>query len=200
VVALLKLSMLAYPFFLIPFSLCAAVAVGLCLRKDENTNEEVEGVPAASVSELVGISPLIYRAWHLFCRALPSMLVFGVPVMLVCCTYALPQEVSAIMLIMSSAFVFSNGIHMALYSSLELRKVIENSKKTAVDVLGEVRADQKHELIHWVIVPNFNEDMGILEATLKSIAQSSLARMSINIVLAMEEREGEQAEQKSMQL
>lgn len=111
-------------------------------------------------------------------------------------SYAWPQEVYVIMVIVSSAFVFSNGVYMAFFAPFCLNKIMHNNHKTQSEVLAGLKADQKHEVVHWVLFPNYKEDVDIVEAALRSVAQSSLARSNINIVLAMEEREGPEAVEK----
>lgn len=204
-VSLCELSMLAYPFAVIPLALCAAVAVGLCLVKVEEPL--FDGVPhsgplppAVPTSQLTDSSKAIYNMWCTFCCAIPSLLVFGIPMALVYLSYALPQEVYVIMLITSSAFVFSNGLYMAFFSPFMLYKIMKNSRQTASDVLKGLKADQKHEVVHWVIFPNYKEDQDIVEAALQSVANSSLACSSIGVLLAMEEREGPEVEKKTEEL
>mmetsp|Transcript_6006 Transcript_6006/g.9777 ORF Transcript_6006/g.9777 Transcript_6006/m.9777 type:complete len:775 (-) Transcript_6006:147-2471(-) len=199
VVGLFELSMFAYPFAIIPLALSAAVVVGLSLQKEGHgvAQEDFKGPPAVPASELNALSQSIYAAWCAFCRAIPAMFVFGVPMALIYLSHALPQEVYVIMLITSSAFVFSNGVYMALFSPFFLWKLMQNNRKTPLDVLGDLKADQKHEVVHWVVFPNFKEEAEIIEAALRSIARSSLACSSICILLAMEEREGEPARRKS---
>jgi hypothetical protein len=115
-------------------------------------------------------------------------------------SYALPQEVYVIMLITSSAFVFSNGVYMAFFAPFVLLRISDNTRKTAAEALEGLKADQKHEVVHWVIFPNYDEDVDVLQAAIASVARSSLACSNINIVLAMEEREGLAAAKKVKQL
>jgi hypothetical protein len=42
---------------------------------------------------------------------------------------------------------------------------------------------------HYVLIPNYKEDFDVLEATVRAVAESCLARSSIRLVLAMEERD-----------
>jgi hypothetical protein len=198
--ALVNLSMLAYPLCFIPFALCGAVIVGMCLQKVDGSSSESPGPPAVPTSELTPFSKVIYHIWCKLCCCIPSMLVFGVPMVLIYLSYSMPQEVYVIMLITSSAFVFSNGLYMAFFSPFILRKVSQNMSKSAADVIGDLRADEKIGVDHWVILPNFSEDVDILEATLRSVARSSLACSNINILLAMEEREAEAGKKKSNDL
>lgn len=202
IVALCELSILAYPFAIIPLALFGAIAVGLCLVKVDIPSDATlgPGPPAVPTSQLTLRSQRIYNAWCTFCCTIPSLLVFGVPLALIYMSYALPQEVYVILLITSSAFVFSNGVHMALFSPFVLHRIMQNNRKDASDVLGELKADQKQEIVHWVIFPNYQEDVDIIESSVRSVACSSLAYSNICILLAMEEREGPQAKKKTEHL
>jgi hypothetical protein len=205
IVALCELSILAYPFAIIPIALCGVVVVGLCMVKvDTDDHRHASGrelgPPAVSTSQLTPFSKRIYRAWCMFCCTIPSMLVFGVPMALVYLSYALPQEVYVIMLITSSAFIFMNGVYMAFFSPFVLYKMFKNGRRTASDVFEGFNADSKHEVVHWVIFPNYKEDEDIVEAALGSVAVSTLARSNICILLAMEQREGREAEEKTQRL
>jgi len=46
-----------------------------------------------------------------------------------------------------------------------------------------------YDVQHYVIVPNYKEDINVLEATIQAIADSPIARRCIRVVLAMEARE-----------
>lgn len=58
---------------------------------------------------------------------------------------------------------------------------------------------QEADLLHVVILPNYKEDLSLLAETLLSLAQASCSK-SLVVVLAMEEREGPSASQKTKQL
>jgi hypothetical protein len=53
---------------------------------------------------------------------------------------------------------------------------------------------------HFVIIPNYNEDLQTLERTIEKIQSSALSRYQIGICLAMEEREGPVAKEKAASL
>jgi len=201
IVSLFELSLLAYPFALIPLALCCSVVVGLCLAKVDNVqHQDATGPPVASNSELTPFALQVYSIWCHFCSAIPSILVFGIPMALISMSYALPQELYVIILITSSAFVFSNGVYMAFFAPFLLGKIMKNSRQTPSEALGDLRADQKQEVVHWVIIPNYDEDEDLMEAMLRSVARSSLACSNICVLLAMEEREGQKAVEKSKRL
>jgi hypothetical protein len=52
-------------------------------------------------------------------------------------------------------------------------------------------APKNEDVEHWVIFPQYTEDVGIVCLALASVCRSRLARSSICIILAMEEREAE---------
>jgi hypothetical protein len=128
---------------------------------------------------------------------LPSILVFGVPLLLVFISYSWPQEVFTITLIISSAFVFMNGIYMVFFVPFVLNKIQCNMNKSPIETLGNMLADEQLAVTHWIIFPNFKEDAEILADAVGSVAKSTLAQAQIGVVLAMEEREGAEGRDKA---
>lgn len=192
------LVLFAYPCVVLPVALLGAIAVGMCLSKDEDTAEAPnQGPPAVPTSQLTPMSATIYAVWCFFCRALPSILVFVTPFALILSSFHSPQEVYTVMLLISSVFILANGMYVSLFSPFVLNKMRQNMQLSSSEALQGVRADQKQELVHWVIFPNFSEDEDIIAAAVGSVAKSSLACSSICILLAMEEREGENGRTKS---
>lgn len=60
---------------------------------------------------------------------------------------------------------------------------------SAEEVRSSCNDEDWGNVVHWVILPNYNEDLNILEMTMASVARSSIARTQICVLLAMEERE-----------
>jgi len=58
---------------------------------------------------------------------------------------------------------------------------------------------KQHGVVHWVIVPQYKEDVETVSMTLSSLRQNKHAKSTMGVVLAMEEREP-QAKQKADQL
>merc|ERR1719272_331775 len=75
-----------------------------------------------------------------------------------------------------------------------------NMKKSAREILTSTTADEQMSVSHWIIFPSYEEDFDIFSAALASVAQSSMAKTQIGVILAMEEREGEQGQNKAQQL
>jgi len=50
---------------------------------------------------------------------------------------------------------------------------------------------------HWVILPQYKEDIGVVAMAMRSIEQSTIAKSSISVLLGMEEREGDHAREKA---
>lgn len=185
------LTFVAYPVFLIPFAIIGAVMIGMCLER-EDADAEYDGIigpPAVATSQLTARSMWLYSYWCLFCRCIPSILVFVIPLILFSFSIRAAQEVYAVMLLVSSTFICSNGLYMTLFAPFAFKYLRRCMKMNSADVLMEVRADEKHQLTHWVIIPNFEEDEDILVATITAIARSTLAHSNICLLLAMEESE-----------
>mmetsp|Transcript_46783 Transcript_46783/g.74633 ORF Transcript_46783/g.74633 Transcript_46783/m.74633 type:complete len:706 (+) Transcript_46783:80-2197(+) len=196
---LFKLLLLAYPGALIPLALTAAIVVGLHLELRDGTASD-SGQPIVRISDLTEYSRLLYTAWSWFCHAIPAMMVLGVPIALVCLSYSLPQEVFTITLMVASAFVFFNGLYMILFSPFALAKLSYNMGLSAAEILCNVSCDEQQSVRHWVIFPNYKEDVDILAAAIASVAKSTLAEAQIGILLAMEQREGKSGEEKVEEL
>jgi hypothetical protein len=194
------LCLVAYPFIGIAIVLFLAIVVGMCLATEPGGFDPA-GPPAVAISHLTPTSKRLYQIWVFFCSAIPALLVFATPMMLVWLSISkYGPEVYASTLIISSVFVFSNGLYCALYAPITLNKMSQNMDLTIGKALEGVTADKQQELVHWVIFPNYMEDEDILAQAVGSVAKSSLASSSICILLAMEYREGELAKRKSENL
>merc|ERR1719433_2504008 len=120
-------------------------------------------------------------------------MVFGMPMLLIGLTYPYPQEVFMLLVAVSSVFVFSNGLYMVFFCPFLLRKM-EKAMKGELGQGGRADPDRRSkeaEVVHWVAFPNYQEDLDILAAAIESVAQSSIAKTQICVLLAMEEREVE---------
>jgi hypothetical protein len=95
------------------------------------------------------------------------------------------------------------GVHIALFSYVGIKKMghFENADFKAL-YEAEAKAGNQpsghsgpkwKDVIHFVVLPNYKEDIGVLKLAIQSIKKSSIAKEQIGIVLAMEEREKESA-------
>lgn len=148
--------------------------------------------PVMLEEHLTAWSRAIYRMWLGLCRLLPSVLVFGVPLFIVFCSVPLPQEVFIVLSLFVSTLVFSNGVYLVVFTSTS---ILQMSRAMSVDYGARIGVPKATRLplvsgvTHWVIVPQYQEDVEIVAAMLKSITASNIAKASISVCLAMEERE-----------
>jgi hypothetical protein len=60
--------------------------------------------------------------------------------------------------------------------------------------------EEASDIMHLAFIPNYNEDEDMLFRTLENLARSTIARESLHVVLAMEEREGAEVREKADRL
>lgn len=201
------LSMVAYPGIIIPVFTLLGICVSLSLGKEQGQQQQhsdtppearpPRGPPALLVRDLAPWSQRAYGIWKILCCLLPAILVFGTPLALVVLSYPWPQEVFVLTLVVSSAFVFSNGVYMVFFVPqlvTKMQKAMAGSSSTLRDSSSRPPGV---DCIHWVILPNFKEPQHVLDDAIRSIAASSLAKTNICILLAMEEREGAAGQEKA---
>lgn len=194
---LLVLCGVAYPALLIFGLLFLTVLVSMCLvistqsseeEPDQSSQIESTGstfeLPVLSKKRLTSASQRLYDLWALFCCSVPALMVFATPALMVCLARPFPQEVLASLTLLTSAFIFSNGLYVVSFGGmgiLRLRHICsqESTRPSSQDL----------EVQHWVLLPQYKEDMDVVSLALRSIAASSVSKTSIGIVLAMEQRE-----------
>eukprot|EP00747_Dinoflagellata_sp_TGD_P019175 gnl/TRDRNA2_/TRDRNA2_126991_c0_seq1.p1 gnl/TRDRNA2_/TRDRNA2_126991_c0~~gnl/TRDRNA2_/TRDRNA2_126991_c0_seq1.p1 ORF type:complete len:945 (-),score=155.32 gnl/TRDRNA2_/TRDRNA2_126991_c0_seq1:293-3127(-) len=94
------------------------------------------------------------------------------------------------------------GLHIALFSYVGQRKMMEFEKSDFQELhqLEEQERIRKGEpqpegcpkwgeITHFVVLPNYKEDIEVLRLAIRSVASSKIARAQIGLVLAMEVRE-----------
>jgi len=93
------------------------------------------------------------------------------------------------------------GLHITFFSYVGQKKVKQYRKVNFRDLhfaqLNTCRREgmpppsgpKWEEVVHFVILPNYKEDIEVLRLAIRSVAASSLASTNIGIALAMEERE-----------
>jgi len=215
-------SALAYPVVVVGIMFFLAAIVSLCLtaRKPDGTpsqrpaDSEVPPGEAAApsssnrldnldthetvmkVSSLSARSQTIYALWIQLCCAVPSIMVFGMPMALWFLSRPYPQEVLIALTMVSSAFIVHNGIYMVTFAS---KGILDMSRADQVDFAALAPQSDEPQVSHWVILPQFQEDVEVVSMTMRSIAQCTDSDKCVGIILAMEARE-QGAEEKVKEL
>jgi hypothetical protein len=161
--------------------------------------------PVLSRSSLTPFSQKVYKYYAFFCCSIPSIMVVGVPVVLMLLYIPYPQESFCVVSILTSVAVFTNGIHMVIFASCSLFEMqaflpleasdnpidtpLENTNSLLEVAQQTSPSVSKHRITHWVILPQYLEHIEVVSLALASLSQSSVARSSVSVVLAMEKRE-----------
>lgn len=188
---------LVYPAIPLVALLFLTILVSCCLVQNDQAAGSDEDqllpddwmsgpLPLLQKEHLVTPSCIIYASWVLFCRAVPCLMVFGIPALTVALARPYPQEILIALSLLTAMFVFTNGIHMIIFAGTGVREM-RLSQETEYSMTAHGTAGP--EVLHWVIFPQYQEDIAVVSLAMKSVAQSSIAKSSIGIVLAMEERE-----------
>lgn len=216
---MLFLSLLAYPALWIGVIIVLTVLVSVCLATGSDDTAEVEPEESssmASLSQYTGGLPLLpfeklsprsqrlYMCWRLFCRAIPALTVFGMPLILVLYCGPRPQEVFSVLTILTTGCMYTNSLYISCFgvlAYLQLRNYVPLGERVSLDSTvtpsnpqQDCADDKLAEVIHWVILPQYKEDFDVVSMAIQSVAQGRLAKSSICLCLAMEEREEEAKE------
>lgn len=190
---------MAYPAILVGWLLLLTILVSFCLvvkspeaQSQPSLPEQPEGpeaaappmslfpeLPVVPKQRLTTTSKSVYACWAIFCCTLPSMMVFGTPILMVAMARPYPQEVLIALTLLTSVFIFANSTHMAVFAG---RGLLELS-------LAKPPRGDCDEVQHWLILPQYKEEVDVVSMALRSVAQSGFAKSSIGVVLAFEERE-----------
>lgn len=155
--------------------------------------------PSISPEELIGPLCRLHACWAAVCRMLPALLVFGTPAALTALTCSSPEEILPGMPTMVAALLGFQGVYVALFAGISMRQMQRTMATDFWRLLKlrrpfptEKQVDKQLEsprVEHWVVIPQYEQDIEVVSETLRSIASSQVAQASIGIVIAMEERE-----------
>lgn len=220
---LLLLSVIGYPAALVIILVFMAVVVSMCLSEHQGAHleraPEIQNwgtasaadssgdVPIMSVDQLSPFSRTAYGVWAFACRTIPSQMVFGVPIGLCCISRYYPQEVFSILTLVTATAIFFNGTYTLIFSGnavMRMRRHLATDYKALLHGPRQRVAEQPSqsdidEVMHWVILPQYTEDLEIISMTLDSLCMCPSSRHTISVVFAMEEREAD-APQKAQTL
>eukprot|EP00747_Dinoflagellata_sp_TGD_P210712 gnl/TRDRNA2_/TRDRNA2_83978_c0_seq2.p1 gnl/TRDRNA2_/TRDRNA2_83978_c0~~gnl/TRDRNA2_/TRDRNA2_83978_c0_seq2.p1 ORF type:complete len:965 (+),score=195.28 gnl/TRDRNA2_/TRDRNA2_83978_c0_seq2:97-2991(+) len=197
--ALLFFTLFAYPVIFIGVILFLVVVTSMLLSARHDVPAEDPNAPrpppVLAQTDLSPFSQKVYACWAFFCCCLPAIMVFGTPVLMACISYPYPQEVFLAVSVVCSAFVFMNSVHMTIFGRLMIRqmRLALTNPGGFLSARGTSaffpREGEPSEVVHWVLLPNYKEDLDILSASIESVGKSPIARTNICVLLCMEERE-----------
>mmetsp|Transcript_7971 Transcript_7971/g.18473 ORF Transcript_7971/g.18473 Transcript_7971/m.18473 type:complete len:815 (-) Transcript_7971:105-2549(-) len=171
--------------------------------EEDILQQYIERLPVLPTHKLTPTSRMVYAIWQTVCCAVPSIMVFGTPLLMMLLARPFPQEVLASLTLLTSIFVFSNTMYMFLFAGLGLSRMTAQAKMDPASICraqsdtspGSGSKSLNRRTIdptvvkHWIILPQYKEDIETVAISLRSAARSSIAKSSITVLLAMEERE-----------
>jgi hypothetical protein len=119
-------------------------------------------------------------------RQVPMMLLYGTLATLVG-TAMWAQSVFAVLFLVLNVLILCFMGQIGVFGLIGLLVKVRRWRRR--DWAKMAQAGRVQSVQHYVIVPNYKEDFEVVDATLGAVAGSCLARCSIRLVLAMEERD-----------
>jgi len=194
-------SLIAYPASFVFLLLLMTILVSVCMAASSaNTSEETRelvdgpGWDRPIVLNATRLSPYakrLFSSWSVFCRTIPMWMVWGMPLFLIILTYPMPQEVFMVLVVYTSVFIFSNGMYMVFFCPFIMAEMHKVANQRSTARLDPTRHGEEQEIVHWVVIPNFREDVETLSGSIETVGQSGIARAQVCVLLAMEERDPE---------
>jgi len=135
------------------------------------------------------------------CCFIPGLLFF--PSLLIVITTAIFwQQAFYVITGAFSLFTLAYSTNVTISCALGARKMRQAAREDWHSLLKQKQCESpaSSEVMHIVVVPNYKEDEDLLLDTVQHLAKSALAKESIWVVLAMEEREGKAAREKAERL
>mmetsp|Transcript_13904 Transcript_13904/g.31057 ORF Transcript_13904/g.31057 Transcript_13904/m.31057 type:complete len:1041 (-) Transcript_13904:122-3244(-) len=140
------------------------------------------------------------RAWTIVCKILPLLLFCLMPIVPVllfklCYTW----QAFSLLTFYTGYSAWKFGLHIALFSNVGRMKMKAYSQVRFEQLFGKLAAFPESpeakapmrfdEVLHFVILTNYKEDLEIMKEAIMSVAASGISKGQISLVLAMEERE-----------
>mmetsp|Transcript_112337 Transcript_112337/g.317493 ORF Transcript_112337/g.317493 Transcript_112337/m.317493 type:complete len:650 (-) Transcript_112337:342-2291(-) len=143
-------------------------------------------VPAVSAMPHVTLSHKSFLTWAM--RQVPMLLLYGF-LTAVFSTAFFADYTFAILFLLLTVHIFFWMCRTGIFGCIGvLHTVPAWERRNWVKMVEEAKGAD--EIQHYVIIPSYKEGFAVLDATLGAIAESSLAKRCIRVVLAMEERDG----------
>lgn len=179
----------AYLILSLLFAFGGAAALGASLSQEGQPSRGRGGPPRVPPSRLAPFSRRIYNAWSFFCALLPAQLVVGTPSIFVLLRWQLPEETTSAFLTLAAVWTFLNVAHLALFGGLSLVRLhCCMANCFSEPSMGET-TEESSQVTHWVLLPNYQDDLDRLTTTIESVSRSVMGGANIGLVVAMEERE-----------
>merc|ERR1719265_1780834 len=132
-------------------------------------------VPLLPRDKLTSRSLKAYEYWFHFCRAMPCFLVVITPIVLVTFSWPYPQEVFSILRVVTSVLMLSNAMHLVLFCTSSVNMIVEAERRSAAPgglLSGMLENGMRPDVMHWVICPQYKEEVEVTCLALSSISQS----------------------------
>jgi len=129
--------------------------------------------------------------WGKLCGFVPCTTLLAALGAVIASAWLCQREAFMVVIVMTSMFLLSTSAYMGTFSHFLHRDLKRNIAKAPSDFEGVFGEDGQlsTSVVHWVVLPNYNEDIKVLREAIESIAQSTIAKIQICLLLAMEERE-----------
>jgi len=204
---IMLLCCVAYPAVLVAGLLVLSLVVSMCLSVKRSWDDDEEAshgavqaegrevtssppslfpeLPVLAKQRLTDASKTLYTCWAYFCCMMPSMMVFGAPILMVFLARPFPQETLIALSMLTTVFFFSSSCHLLIFAGKGLNDLGLAQRPQSGSQGPETQVQ------HWIILPQYKEEVEVVSMALRSVAQCTFAKSKIGIVLAFEEREAE---------
>ena len=147
----------------------------------------------SKATDLTGTDRKIYRALEIF----PGFLSWGTLLSLLALSYFKPVWV-AYFLIAFNVYWLLRVVYLAIHLLAAYRKLKSNVK---INWRAKCEAINSWEdIIHLIILPNYMESLGVMRSCFKALISDGYPTHKMIVVFGIEDREGEQARQKAMEI
>lgn len=126
-----------------------------------------------------------------FFRAVPALLYYGLTILMFGIAIV-SKEIYFLVLTVISAFFLFFSSQITIFGPYGLWKWSQEEKKDYISLLKELSErglGKSEDFRHFIIIPNYKEEIEVLCETLDHIKVSSLSKTQIGICVAMEARE-----------
>src|SRR3989344_7957884 len=139
------------------------------------------------------------RFLYRFFEILPGVLAWGTLVLIISLSFWAPVFV-AIFIIIFDVYWFIKTVYLSLHLRQAFKKLkhnltinwLENLEKLSPEQFTLKGVKSWHDLYHLIVLPRYKEDREVVVATLESLLRSAYPKNKMVVVLAQEERAGQE--------